>query len=107
MNRLYVNNTTLIELRDLRSAKTGGLISDAVVVVTITDKEGGDVQVLSGSDLTWPHTMEPVGDGDYRAEIPNELELELGTGYVAVIVATTNDGLVATWDVELTAVVRT
>jgi hypothetical protein len=99
---LYVGNSNLIELTNLKDNQDGSLISDATVTVTLKDSEG--VSVTGGS---WPVTLAAVvgTPGAYQATLGSGLSLTAGEKYVAEITVT-KSGATGFWRRRLTAKVR-
>lgn len=99
---LYVGNSNIIELSNLRDNSDNSIIADATVTVTLKDSEGEEVDGAS-----WPVTMDAVegSAGSYRATLSSSLELSVGSKYVAEITVM-KSGATALWKRRLTAKVR-
>ena len=98
---IYLSNTNLLQLKDLKKESTGDLLAGASVTVTVTDLAG--VQ-LAG--MAWPQAMQDVGSGDYELVLPNILSWVDATEYIAVINATTTAG-VGHWELHFKSKKRT
>lgn len=103
-NIYWVANTNLLQLVGLANRITGEAINDATVTVTIVDAQGEPI-----SETGWPLEMvyQPQSDGDYRAELPADLNLSPGRSYRAEIHADGGAGLIGFWSVPIIAKVRT
>lgn len=100
---IFVGNTSLLEVRELKAAADDEFINDAAVSVTLKDAAGTDV-----TGETWPVEMEYVAasDGWYRAALSHELDLEAGETYYAHIDADAGEDRVGHWEYAFVAKTR-
>lgn len=98
---LYLDNSNVIELRDLTNSVTGAADTGASVQVTITDASGIE---LSGE--TWPVLMAHAFAGTYRATLSSSINLVAGRYYRAVVEATGSGSEVGKWTCNVVAASR-
>ncbi len=84
----FILNDNAVTLAGLKDACTGLFANAAVVTVTVTDKDGNEVEFDNTSD-SWPRTMPYVtsSKGVYCGVIPLEAILVPEINYIAVIEA--------------------
>lgn len=99
----FVANTNVLDLIGLKEEITEAFINDAAVEVTIKDGEGTNV----GGE-TWPLAMDYVApsDGDYRAFVSEDVELEANVKYVAYIDADAGADRVGHFEFHFKALAR-
>lgn len=99
---LYVGSTNLVELSGLKDSISGAWLNAATVEFTLKTQAGVEV-----AGQVWPLTMThvPNSKGIYRAAIPHDLTLTVGTTYIAEISAT-NDTNVGLWQLQTKARAR-
>ena len=73
--RVRVGTTTILTVTGLRNAQTNAYINDGTVECTLLDANGDEV-----AGQTWPVTLTYVtaSNGEYSAEIENDLVIESG-----------------------------
>lgn len=98
---IYIGNTSIIELQNLTNSVTGLAVTNATVVVTLTDGAGDEV-----SGQTWPVTLTHVAAGTYRATLENDIDLVAHRNYTATVDATVSGVGVGRWTSTVRAVVR-
>ena len=98
---LYLDNSNVIELRDLKNSVTGDADTGATVAVTITDSSGNEV-----GGATWPISMTHVADGKYRATLSPDVALLSDSLYLVVVEATGSGGEKGEWNCDLIAADR-
>jgi hypothetical protein len=98
---LYLDNSNVIELRDLKNSVTLSADTGATVQVTITDAAGAEV-----SGETWPVVMAHAASGTYRATLSDALAITANRKYLAVVEATGSGGEVGVWSCPVVADVR-
>lgn len=98
---VYVSNTNLLQLSDLKKESDNSAITGATVTVTIKDAAGVN---LAG--VAWPQLMSEVGGGDYELSLPVALAWIAEAQYVAFVDATTPVG-VGHWEHRFKAKNRT
>jgi len=98
---LYLDNSNVVELRDLTNSVTGLADEGASVSLTITDQSGTAV-----TGETWPVSMAHVSNGLYRATLSESLSIVSGRKYFAVVSATGSGGQVGKWTCPVVAEVR-
>jgi len=101
MLRLYVGNTTILELQELTNSVAGSAVTTATVTATLTDAAGDEV-----AGQTWPVTLSHVSAGTYRATLENDLTLTANRAYIATIDATVSGVGVGHWESKVRAVER-
>lgn len=103
---VYVSNTNVVEVHELKSAIEDEFVNDADVEVTIVLAADTDTQV---DGQTWPTTMEYVAgsDGVYRAILKDTAELVAGTRYTAQIRANAGTDRIGYWEFPVTPKTRT
>lgn len=91
---VYVSNTNILEVRGLQEAISGDYANGATVSVTIVDECGTAV-----SGQSWPIAMSYVSgsNGDYRATIPNTVQLTAGRTYFAQVSANAGANKIGFW----------
>ncbi len=104
MTEIYLNNDNLLSIEALKNASSGSFMNDATVTATLKDSSGNTV-----SGQTFPLTLSYMADtdGNYQATLSDSLNIIESTIYTAEITATSSSGLVAKWNMELTATKRT
>ena len=95
---IYIGNTTVVELQALKNNLTDAAITNATVVVTLTDT--ADVEVAG---QTWPLILTHVSAGTYRATLENDLVLTANRKYKATIDATVSGVGIAHWVADIIA----
>jgi len=100
----YVANSNMLELKGLKSEAEDSFITNATVTVTVVAKDGTPVD-----GGMWPQQMNYVIDseGDYRAILSENLELENKASYTAFIDADAGPGRVGHWEFAFKAQTRT
>lgn len=98
---LYIGNSTVLELRDLKNSVTDTADTGATVTVTLVDDQGAQV-----SGQSWPLLMPHVSAGTYRGIMSSSLALVEGAEYVGQIDATGSGGEIGHFEVPFRAVVR-
>lgn len=98
---LWIDNSNVIELRKLTNSVTGVADTGATVTVTLQDPDGVNV-----SGQTWPATLLHDADGTYRVTLEDDLVLEPGGSYVAVVDVIGTGGEVAKWETPVQAHTR-
>jgi hypothetical protein len=95
METISPENTSVAELRGLKSAIDGSYVNDAIAAITLLDKAGSEV-----GGTVWPIGMSYVSgsNGVYRAILPDDIEVESGERYLSRVVATLTDGSKATFN---------
>lgn len=97
-NILWIGNTNILELADLRSNVEGELIEDATVTATLRTMAGQEV-----SGQSWPVTLDHVEGGLYRATLSHEIEASHGSAYVAHIEADAGLNRQGQWEARVMA----
>ena len=94
--KIFIGNSTLIELLGLRAQSSGAYINDATVTVTIID--------ANGTTLTGPTTMAHDGgtNGRYSVTLGAGLAFVENATYVAQVDAVADEGT-AKWEQEVRA----
>ena len=95
---LFVDNSGVAELRNLRDSITGVLDDSASVALTIFDADGAEV-----AGETWPVSMTSTGAGLYRRLLPASLVLSAKAKYTALAVATSSTGAIGSWRCQVIA----
>ena len=98
--QIYLNNSNVMRLTGLRNVRTGDVIADADVELTLLDPDGDEV-----AGQTWPVTLAPEGGGTYFVVLPPSLNIDRGTSYDAVVTAT-GGGATGEWHCSLFATRR-
>jgi hypothetical protein len=98
---LYIDNSNVIELQDLKDVVTDTVDESASVSVTIVDKAGNEV-----SGENWPVPMAHDTAGTYRATLASSLSLLNNKTYYAVVDVTATGGVVGKWRCPVKALTR-
>ena len=99
--KLYINNSNVVELRSLTNSVTGSADTGATVRVTIYDDRD---DAISGE--TWPVSMSHVSAGTYRATLSSALVLTHNGKYTAVVTVAGTGGEVGSFRQLLVALQR-
>lgn len=75
----------------------GTALTGATVTVVLLDKNR---QTVSSPIKPFPMTFTDAGNGNYRAPIPNDHELEGGVIYYGRFKAVSADGIQRVWDAQ-------
>lgn len=99
---LYVGNANTVAILGLKNGLSGEFINDADANLTIKNMQGSDV-----GGAPWPIALNYVGDsdGEYRALLPDTLEISAGD-YYQLIINAEGDGLKAVWSPYIQATNR-
>lgn len=95
---LYIDNSNVIELRELKNSVTGAADTGASVSVTVKDSAGDDV-----AGETWPVSLAHASGGTYRGTLSRSLTLTEGGVYTAVVSVTGSGAETATFNCRLRA----
>lgn len=95
---LYLDNSNVIELRDLKNSVTGNADTGATVAVTITDSAG-----VAVSGESWPVSMTHDSAGKYRATLSSDVALVADRLYVVLVKATGSGGQRGEWNCKVIA----
>lgn len=100
---LYAGNDTILQLDGLQADAAGAFLSNAQVLVTLSDDQGNPV-----NGAAWPVSMVYLtgSRGLYRVTLPFTLDLQPGRRYVADITADAGPGLHAEWTLDCVARAR-
>ena len=100
---VFVNNSNAILLRGLRNENDSTFITNAVVEVTIKDKNN-----IAIPGVSWPKSMLYVTgtDGDYRAVLEDTIIFVPGATYYAYILANGGTNKIGRWKYSFTALER-
>lgn len=99
---VFVNNTSKVEVRHLRSAVDMSYIDDAAVTLTLFDADG---EVVVNGEVTLEYLS--GSNGDYVGYLSENAELVAGQAYTGVIEADGGDDKFARWELLVVAKVRT
>ena len=100
----YYLNDNVIELRGAQNSATTAYINNAVVTVTMVDKNGAQV-----SGTTWPTTLVYVvgSNGNYQATLPHTVSFRPAREYTAQVTLSGSAGEDAYWEIATECQVRT
>lgn len=100
---IFVANTNLLQLLELKNEQDNTFQNTAAVTVTIQDENG--VNVVG---QTWPLTLPfvPASNGNYEERLPSTVTLLGAKCYTAIIDADAGGGLIGHWEIPLKVVVR-
>lgn len=100
---LYVGNTNVFRVENLRDSQTDVLLTTATVSVTLKTEAG-----VAVSGQSWPVNMAAVSgeDGAYEGLLAAALALVAGNDYVAEV-QVVNGGAVGLWKTRVKARIRT
>lgn len=103
---IFVANTNVLEIQELKNAILDEFMNDADVTVTVRE---GDADGDAVTGQTWPVTMDYVAasNGKYRSILKDKAELTAGTKYVAVIDVDGGTDLIGHWEFPFTPKTRT
>lgn len=94
----FLDNTMVVELKDLKDAFTDLPVTTADVVAELRNKDG---TVVTESDIVLDH----IADGTYRGAEPFDLALAQDTEYDCVVTAEVS-GERGVWTVPVVGTVR-
>jgi hypothetical protein len=98
---LYIDNSNVIELRELKNSATGAADTGATVSVTVKDSAGDNV-----AGETWPVSLTHASGGTYRGTLSDAVELVEGAVYTSVVSVTGSGGQKAVFNCRVRAEVR-
>lgn len=98
---LYIGNSSVVTVSDLRSATTGDLVTGATVQATgLTTARGASV-----SGITLPLALSEVSAGQYRGSIPATVDIKANRLYLLTVTAE-SAGVTGQWVETLVAQTR-
>lgn len=98
MSVLYVDNSNVVELTDVKNSVTGDPDTGASVSVTLLDSADNEV-----AGQAWPLPMAHDADGTYRATMSANIDVANGEPYYAVVDAIGSNGSVGKWRCKVKA----
>ena len=98
---LYIGNTSVLELRNLKSSISGAYDNSATVSYVLADSSGTTVSTGTMTSIT-----ESPNHGKYRASIASTVVLTGNRRYTAIINVTGSGGEVAKWTLVVTPATR-
>jgi len=101
MAAIYINNSNIVELQNLRVQPDNIIEENASVTLRIQDETGTDVP-----GQVWPTSMQHEGNGVYVGTVEPTVDLQPEQRYIAVVVAVGGGGQIGTWNYPLIAVKR-
>ena len=101
MSTLYLDNTNVVELRDLTNSVTGVVDEGATVSVTLLDPKGVEV-----AGETWPVAMPHTSAGLYRATLSSNIVITPLVYYTAEVTVLGSGSEVAEFNCKIAARTR-
>jgi len=98
---LYIDNTPVVEVRELQNNITMEYLTSATVSLTLVDSEGLEV-----SGQTWPVSLAYVEPGVFRTTIVGNLNLVPSEIYTAKIDVVSDEGHRASFNSRAVAKIR-
>lgn len=100
---VFIDNTSNVKLKSLRSAADDSYLDNAIVTMTLKDSAGSDV-----TGQVWPITLDYVAtsNGDYTGTFAHGVALVEHDEYIAEILAILPDGSQAKWNEPVEALIR-
>ena len=95
---LYIDNSNVIELRELKNSATDAADTGASVSVTVKDSAGDDV-----AGESWPVSLAHASGGTYRGTLSSAIALTEGDVYTAVVSVAGSGGQTAKYNCRLRA----
>ena len=99
MATLSIDSDNVVELMNLKNARTGEDITTATVTMTLTEKKTG----AEVSGVSWPIPLAHVASGLYQGNIPDIAVLSSALTYKGLVVADNGADQHHEWCVEYTA----
>lgn len=98
MASLYIGNSNVVELEDLKNSATNNIDTGASVQVTVLDEQEAEV-----TGQVWPVLMSHVSNGLYRATLDPAINLVAGTVFFLKVEATGSGGQTGLWKYKVIA----